>query len=137
MGEDLYLIYINEVGKNYKGEYVYEFIFSDATKNVDGENWDMYPASGKPEPPQEQFIKRVGKMVSNLKFHVVQDSDTFAVWDAIDGIVALAWEDISEYDTYPDTRLSFAFGETMQATIDKLYEHDITLEFIEIKNVKK
>ena len=137
MGEELFLIYINEVGKNYRGEHNYEFLFSDSIEGIDGENWDALPASGKPEPPQEQFIKRVGKMISNLKLHVVQDSDSFAMWDCVDGIICLAWESIDEYDTYPDKRLAFMFGEPLQNTIDKLYEHDITLEFVESKKCKK
>ena len=35
--KDLYLIYINMVGKDYKDNYIYEFIFSDTIKNIDGD----------------------------------------------------------------------------------------------------
>jgi hypothetical protein len=139
MGEELFLIYINEVGKNYKGEYIYEFLFSDTIDGIDGEGWDSFPAvSGKPEPPQEHFIKRVGTMISNtLNLDLIQHSSVYALWDAVDNIVCLAWENISDYDTYPDKRLAFMFGEPMQTTIDKLYEKDITLEFVESKKCKK
>ena len=37
---ELFLIYINMVGKDYKGNLLYEFIFSDTLENVDGEEWD-------------------------------------------------------------------------------------------------
>jgi hypothetical protein len=41
------LIYVNELGPNYKGDNIYEFIFSDV-EEVWGEDWDSEPASGKP-----------------------------------------------------------------------------------------
>lgn len=127
--KDLYLIYVNKVGKNYKGYYIYEFIFSDTLVNIDGEEWDTFPASGRPLPPNEVFIKKVGKLESELKLDVVQDSDTFAVWDAIDGIIALAWENITSYETYPDKRLCFKFGDTMKEVDAKLYEKDLILDY--------
>jgi len=126
MNDKLYLIYVNQVGKDYKGNYIYEFLFSNTTKNIDGENWDTFPASGRPEPPHENFIMRVGKLESELRLDVVQGSDTFAVWDAIDGVIALAWENINAYDSYPDYRLCFKFGETFEEVEAKLYEKDLT-----------
>ena len=33
------LVYVNELGPNYRGDNVYEFIFSDLD-NVWGEGWD-------------------------------------------------------------------------------------------------
>jgi len=123
--KNLYLIYVNHVGKDYKGNYIYEFLFSDTTKNIDGENWDTFPASGRPEPPHENFIKHVGKLESELKLDVVQNSDTFAVWDAIDGVIALAWENINAYDSYPEHRLCFKFGESVEEVENKLYEKDL------------
>ena len=125
--KDLYLIYVNHVGKNYKGNHIYEFIFSDTTSGIDGEEWDTFPASGRPEPPHEIFIKYVGKLDSNLKLDVVQNSDTFAVWDAVDGVIALAWENVNAYDSYPEHRLCFKFGESVKEVENKLYEKDLIL----------
>lgn len=127
--KDLFLIYVNHVGKDYKGNYIYEFLFSDTIKNIDGNEWDTFPASGRPEPPHETFVKRVGKLESELKLDVVQNSDTFAVWDAIDGVIALAWENINAYDSYPEYRMSFRFGETLKNVESKLYEKDLILEY--------
>lgn len=134
--KNLYLIYVNRVGKDYKSNFIYEFLFSDTTQNIDGDDWDTFPASGRPEPPHEIFIKHVGKIQSNLKLDVVQDSDTFAVWDAIDGVIALAWENIDAYESYPDQRLCFKFGENISDVESKLYERDIILEY-NSKNYEK
>jgi hypothetical protein len=127
--EELFLIFINYIGEDWKGNHIYEFLFSDETEDIDGEEWDTYPASGNPESPHERFVKKVGKLESKLKMDLIQDSDTFAVWDSIDGVVALGWEDINDYDEYPESRLFFEFGETQKVVEDKLYEKDIILDY--------
>jgi hypothetical protein len=125
----LFLIYVNLVGKSYKGNLLYEFIFSDTIKDIDGENWDTFPASGRPEPPHDNFIKKVGRLESELNFDVIQNSDTFAVWDSVDGVIALAWENINAYDSYPEHRMCFKFGDTIEDVESKLYEKDLILHY--------
>lgn len=127
--KDLFLIYVNKIGKDYKENYLYEFIFSDTTKNIDGDDWDTFPASGRPSAPHDHFIKKVGRLESEIKFDVVQDSDTFAVWDAVDEVIALAWENINAYDSYPEKRICFKFGEPMDVVESKLYEKDLILQY--------
>ena len=53
------LVYINKIGQNWKGNYIYEFLFSDIVKDIDGEGWDSYPSSGNPEPPEIGFGSRI------------------------------------------------------------------------------
>lgn len=127
--KDLFLIYVNKIGKDYKDNYLYEFIFSDTTNNIDGDDWDTFPASGRPSAPHDHFIKKVGRLESEIKFDVIQDSDTFAVWDAVDEVIALAWENINAYDSYPDKRICFKFGETLKDVESKLYEKDLILQY--------
>ena len=127
--KDLFLIYVNKIGKDYKDNYLYEFIFSDTTINIDGDDWDTFPASGRPSAPHDHFIKKVGRLESEIKFDVIQDSDTFAVWDAVDEVIALAWENINASDSYPDKRICFKFGETLKDVESKLYEKDLILQY--------
>lgn len=127
--KDLLLIYINLIGKDYQDNYIYEFIFSDSTNDIDGDEWDTYPASGRPSAPHDNFIKNVGRLDSELKLDVIQNSDTFAVWDAIDGVLPLAWENINAYDAYPEKRLHFHFGITLKEVEEKLYEKDLILTY--------
>lgn len=126
---ELFLIYVNELGEDWKGDMLYEFIFSDTIENVDGVDWDIYPASGQPQPPRIDVVKKVGRLESKLKFEVVQESDKHAVWDAVDGIIALAYEDISDYDEYPEKRTFFHFGDSIKKVEDKLYEKDLILDY--------
>jgi len=123
------LVYINKIGQNWKGNYIYEFLFSDVVKDIDGEGWDSYPSSGNPEPPEGRFIKETGLLNTTLKLDLVQESDSFAMWDAVDGIVAMSWENMEGYDEYPEKRLFFSFGEDIESVNDKLYEKDMVLNY--------
>jgi len=122
------LVFINKIGQNWKGNYIYEFLFSEIIKDIDGEGWD-HPSSSNPEPPEEKFIKKTGSLNSKLKLDLVQESDSFAMWDAVDGIVALGWENMEGYEEYPEKRLFFSFGEDIKTVEDKLYEKDLILNY--------
>ena len=125
-----HLIYINGLGPNYKGDNIYEFIFSD-TLEVFGENWESSPANGYPLPPDMEYIKKVGTLINEeITFELVQDSDVFSVIDSMDNVIALGWEKESEDKDFSIIkRLVFHFGETEDSVKDKLYERDIVLQF--------
>jgi hypothetical protein len=121
-----YLTYINGLGPNYKGDNLYEFIFSDSL-DVWGESWESKPSNGYPTPPELQYIKKVGVLRNtDLKLELIQNSDFFCMIDAIDNVVALAWE---TEESEGQKRMVFRFGSTEQEIKDKLYERDLILEF--------
>ena len=124
------LIYINGLGPNYKGDNIYEFIFSD-TLEVWGENWDSKPANGYPLPPDIEYIKKVGVLRNGeITLELIQDSDVFSLIDATDDVIALGWEkETEELDFSITKRLVFKFGDAEQEVKDKLYERDVVLEF--------
>ena len=125
-----YLVYINGLGPNYKGDNIYEFIFSN-TLEVFGENWEAKPANGYPSPPDIEYIQKVGTLISdNIELELVQNSDVFSLIDSMDGVISLGWE--KENDTKDFSlikRLVFQFGENESSVKDKLYERDIVLQF--------
>jgi len=51
------------------------------------------------------------------------------MWDAIDGIIAMAWENLDGDDEYPESRLFFSFGENKKSVESKLYEKDLVLNY--------
>jgi hypothetical protein len=125
-----YLIYINGLGPNYKGENIYEFIFSDSMEDVWGENWEARPANGYPSPPDIEHIKKVGILTyGEITLELVQNSDVFSVQDSIDGVIALGWEKEDEIDFSLVKRLVFKYGDQEQDVKDKLYERDFVLQF--------
>jgi hypothetical protein len=92
-----------------------------------GESWDSKPCNSYPLPPELKYIKKVGVLKNtDLKLELIQNSDYFSMVDAMDDVVALAWE--SE-DESKKTRLVFRFGEEEKNIKDKLYENDLILEF--------
>ena len=118
------LIFVNGLGPNYKGDNLYEFIFSDSL-DVWGESWESKPSNGYPSPPELKYIKKVGVLRNtDIKLELIQNSDFFSMIDAMDDVIALAWE-IDENKN----RLVFRFGETEEQIKDKLYEKDLILEF--------
>jgi hypothetical protein len=121
----MYLIFVNGLGPDYKGDNLYEFIFSDQLE-VWGERWESKPCSSYPLPPELNYIKKVGVLKNtDIKLELIQNSDYFSMEDAIDDVVALAWENENE----GGKRLVFRFGENESVIKDKLYERDLILEF--------
>lgn len=123
----MYLIYINELGKDYKGQNQYEFIFSESIDVLEDE-WFIIPSSGRSVPPSLETIDLVGLLKnSDLILDVVQNSDFFGMIDAVDGIIALGWEPFDiELDERP-IRLSFHFGEEIESVEEKLKTKSLEL----------
>lgn len=122
-----HLIYVNGLGSNYKGDKMYEFIFSE-TYDVWGEGWDERPANGIPSPPNLQNIKKVGVLKNTqVDLELVQNSLFFSLSDAMEDIICLAYETDESCDE--NVRLVFKFGEDENSIKDKLYERDLILEF--------
>ena len=120
-----YLTYVNGLGPDYKGDNLYEFIFSDSLE-VWGDSWESKPSNGYPTPPELKYIKKVGVLRNtDIKLELIQNSDFFSMIDAMDDVVALAWETEDENKG----RLVFRFGQTENEIKDKLYERDLILEF--------
>lgn len=120
-----YLIYVNGLGPNFRGDNLYEFIFSEEEdKNeVWGENWDSKPANSYPQPPDLKYVRKVGVLKNTeIKFELIQNSDYFNMIDAIDGVVALAWE-----ADEVENRMVFKFGQSESQVSDILYSKDIIL----------
>ena len=124
----MFLIFINELGPNYKKENIYEFIFSDNIKELWGDEWDSVPAHGNPGPPEFNHIDKVGVLSkSTVKLELVQNSDYFGMEHALDKVIALGWE---VYDEEDETdRMVFHFGDNLKSVEDKLYSRDLILDY--------
>ena len=124
------LVFVNELGPNFRGDNLYEFIFSN-NEDVSGEDWESSPAGGNPQPPHIDYITKVGVLKNDkIKLNVIQNSDFFSFYDAVDKVIALSWEDIeNEYYNEEDTRLVFHYGDSEDEVMSKLYERDIILTF--------
>jgi|TARA_R110000824_G_scaffold3467_1_gene16420 hypothetical protein len=125
------LLFINELGPNYKNENIYEFIFGSETNELWGEDWDATPANGKPGPPELIYVKKVGVLNNtNVKLELAQNSDYFNMEHALDNVIALGWETYEEEnENGEEERLVFHFNDELEKVKDKLYSRDIILKF--------
>jgi len=136
MAKELYLIYINKIGSNFKGEHIFEFLFSDRTDIEWDESW--YQSSVITEKndltPDPSFIKLVGGLkTAELDLELIQNSGVFQIYNAVEGIIALGWEKLNDEGDYPEERLVFKFGETQKSVEEKLYSLDLVLKYDETK----
>lgn len=122
------LIYINSLSSNYKGEFIYEFIFTDNINEVWGEGWDHNPCQSYPDPPSVKYVSSVEILqTSDIELELIQNSDYFCMSDAVDGVISLGWELVDEVPVNKE-RLHFNFGEDVDSVKDKLYARDILLK---------
>lgn len=139
----MFLLYINELGRDYKGQRQYEFIFGKRLISLYNEKdtleleneWITIPSSGRAFPPQMAAIDLVGLLKnSDLELELVQNSDYFGMIDAVDGVIALGWEKfmMETADEKPE-RVSFHFGDTVESVTNKLTNRGLRLINDEIK----
>lgn len=129
--KELYLIYINKVGTNHKGEHIFEFLFSNSVNYDWDESW--YESSVVTDKndltPDPSFIKFVGNIkTSDFDLELIQNSGVFQIYNAVEGIVALGWEKLEDDGDYPEERLVFKFGDTLKSVEEKLYSLDLVFD---------
>ena len=129
----MHLIYVNEIGSDYKGQKQYEFVFSETTE-IDMGDWFVIPASAcqRSKSPDIEYVDVVGLLKdTDLQLELVQDSDYFGVIDAVDGVISMAWEKFDFENT--EERLTFKFAEPIENVTKKLKSRGFILLKEEIK----
>ena len=129
----MHLIYVNEIGSDYKGQKQYEFVFSESTE-IDMGEWFIIPASANQQSksPDIEYVDVVGLLKNtDLQLELIQNSDYFGVIDAVDGVISLAWEKFDFDNT--EQRLTFKFAEPIENVTKKLKSRGYVLLKEEIK----
>lgn len=129
MIENYKLIYVNKIGINSDNNIIFELLFSNDIENVWGVDWEITPARncGINLPDNSTYDLSM-KMNTSLRLDLAQENSCFSMQDSIDGIIPLAWENIDEYEEYPDEgRLILRFGETYNEIEKKLKNKNINL----------
>ena len=133
----MHLIYVNEIGSDYKCQKQYEFVFSETTE-IDMGEWFVIPASANSQSksPDIEYVDVVGLLKNtDLQLELIQNSDYFGVIDAVDGVIAMAWEKFDFNNT--EERLTFKFAEPLENVTKKLKSRGFVLlnEEIKFKNI--
>lgn len=125
MGEDR-LVYVKLIGIEDGGYYRYEFMFSNdiSSFSVEGDCDQCCLSDGI--TPVNHTSTCVVKM--KFKLDLIQNSCCFSFAHAAAGIVSLAWENMDDYEKYPDEgRMYFKFGETIDETDSKLHKKGVLM----------
>ena len=126
--EEMHIVFIDNTGRTSDGQYIYEFFLANDISLVFGEYWDVIPSgqcSRDQKYPHESTIQNKIEIRLPISLKLAQNNNSLSMSDVTDGILALAWEDISSYDEYPEYRLVIHYGESfddVQSKIDKKLE---------------
>ena len=120
------LVFIRLIGVEDGGLRRYEFMFSDDidTFFVEGDN-DQCCLSEEITPigHSRTYIVKMG-----FKLDLIQDNCCFSFEDAKRGIVSIAWENMDDYESYPDNgRLYFKFGDDYGDVSNRLYKKGVLI----------
>lgn len=128
MNEELNLCFIKYVGTDIDELNTYEFLFTDKVDEFWGENFEYFPSCLCNELiPNSDDYCLVKTIKTDMVLSLVQNSCCFSYQDAIDGIVAIAYQDISNLDSYPENgRLVLHYGLTYEDTEKILEEKGIS-----------
>ena len=88
----MYLIYINRIGTTFKGEHIFEFLFSNSVEWEWDDTW--YESSVMTDTrelsPNESIIKMVGTLKTDeLDLELVQEDGVRDIYNAVEGIICV------------------------------------------------
>lgn len=118
---NLKLIYIHNLGLNSENKFQYNFYFIDEELSLCNDNWkeDIAGLFNDKYIPDENC--KIYTLITNIPLALITDNLCLGMKHAIDGIIALAWEDISDYEEYPEEgRLFFYYGDSFEKVIELL-----------------
>lgn len=121
--KDLKLIYIHNLGLNSEDKFQYNLYFIQKDFELCNENWTEDIAGLFNDKYIPNNKNKIFSMISEKPLSIITDNLCLGMKHAIDGVVALAWEDISDYEEYPeDGRLILFYGETLENVKNILHE---------------
>lgn len=124
------LCFIRYIGSDNEGDNIYEFLFTDEIDTFWFENAEYKPLGMVNNIEIQQDLYTTTKLVkTKIKFDLIQESTCFGFQDCIDGCVSIAYENMDNYDEYPeDGRLVLMYGETYEDVENKLANKSILME---------
>ncbi len=114
------LVLVNEVGVN--GDlHEYDFYFSNTPEKFWGFGFDCDYANQDEVIPDKKTYNEVLRLKTTIPFFCMQKNRCFSMSHVVDGILCVAFENISDYDDYPEPyRVVFQFGEEFSSVEKKL-----------------
>lgn len=128
---NLYVVYVQEVGKDNDGYFVYEFLITDDPDSVWMDNYNEKPAGNELDlKPSDEFYDYVKELRTNIKLDLGQNNLCVSFMDIKDDIMCLCHENLDDAEEYPDGRLVFHYGETLESVEKKLAKRDLYMKYV-------
>lgn len=136
MDSELFLIFVRLIGENTDKSYRYEFLFSNNPDETYGDNWEYKPCCLVNDlKPSDEYITKIKILNTKIKFDLIQDSCCMSLGDCMDGIIAVAYENIDTYEIYPEEgRLYFMFGDSLEEVEERLAKKNLL--FVNTLNIE-
>jgi hypothetical protein len=132
-----YLAFVDFIGIDLNGSYIYRFDFTYDPDSVWGDFFNIAPSALIPDlQPDTNSLSRTAKVKFSSEMQLAKKNSCFSMQDCIDGIIPLMFSEIGEdtIEVYGHP-LFFRFGEKY-ATIEKTLL-DLGIEMYDIENVEK
>jgi hypothetical protein len=120
--EEMFLVFVDNTGKSSDGLYIYELFLAKDPSIVFGEYWNVIPSgqcSREQKYPHESTIDIKIEIRLPILLKLAQNNGSLSMTDVTDDILALAWEDLSLCEEYPEYRLILHYGEHIDIIQDK------------------
>ena len=132
--EDLKVVYIIFVGVDTDGKNIYQFLVSQDSEDTFSEGWEEQPAGiirNETLMIDESQYEYVKELKTDITLKLAQDNYCFSLQDMRDSIVAMAYEDISEYEEYPEPcRIVIHFGDSLADVEKMLAKRDMSMKYV-------
>ena len=128
---NLYVIYVQEVGKDNDNNYVYEFLISEDADSIWNDTWNEVPICNERDTkPSEEYYDYVKELRTDIKLSLGQNNCCVSFMDIKDNIAALAYEDLTNAEEYPEPRIVIQYGESLDEVEEMLAKRNLFMKFI-------
>ena len=128
---NLYVVYVQEVGKDNDGNYVYEFLISEDPDSIWMDSWNEIPVCNETDvKPSQDYYDYVKELRTDIKLSLGQNNCCVSFMDIKDNIAALAYEDLSEAEEYPDPRIVILYGDPLDEVEEMFAKRNLYMKYI-------
>lgn len=128
---NLYVVYVQEVGKDNDGNYVYEFLISEDPDSIWMDSWNEIPVCNETDvKPSQDYYDYVKELRTEIKLSLGQNNCCVSFMDIKDNIAAIAYEDLSEAEEYPEPRIVILYGDPLDEVEEMLAKRNLVMKFI-------
>lgn len=131
---DYKVVYVLYVGKDTDNLNIYHFLLTTNSEEVFSEGWGEKPSCNINNGflmISDNMYEYVKELKTSIILDLAQDNSCFSMQDCRDNIIALAYENIDNYEEYPDEgRIVIHFGDSIDEVERILAKRNLFMKFV-------